>query len=227
MRWAWSTSTTAASSGGSASVSVTASSRRAAAASTCPARNSACESSVKPATRTGTGKSERAQQLLTQRCGLLVVSRRPQRLGQVQQHFDGTGFAAQAHVGLQVAPGRARCATAQSFSARLSQGGQGGRVGQSSQHGVLGRLGRGGLAGQEGPERRLVEVGAYRRRLVVDGHADQMVAEAGPPVPGDYDEAGADQGVSSADAASAGPRAAISAATSGRNRPPSTLAARK
>ena len=33
------------------------------------------------------------QQLLTQRRSLLIVSRRPHRLGQIQQHLDGTGFA--------------------------------------------------------------------------------------------------------------------------------------
>ena len=85
----------------------------------------------------------------------------------------------------------------------------------------------GSPARQEDPKGRLVQVGPQGRGLVVDGQADQLVAEGGPAFSTVGDQAGADQGLQGPGRLGGAVRSATSAATSGRKRPPSTLAARR
>ena len=92
-------------------------------------------------------------------------------------------------------PGRARGAALEGFAAGPDHDVQRQRVCHAGQHGVLGGLGGRSPARQEHPKGRLVQVGPQWRGLVVDGQADQLVAEGGPAFSAVADQTGSDQGL--------------------------------
>jgi hypothetical protein len=157
----------------------------------------------------------------------LVVAGGDQGPAQVEDQLGRRGRPGQVDGRLQVAACRAHGADRQRLPAGVGRDRHGLRVPRElGRHRVPCRLARVVRAGRQHPERGLVQARLDRGGQLVDGLANQLVAELGPAA--DLVAASPEAATAScAAAASAAASPATCAATSGRNRRPSTAAARR